>query len=107
MTSIATTLGKAVLARRTGRRCSKMSANASIAHQTGANNPGAPTTMTSPWTLPSVPATDQDQRFSLAGITGASFAFLDGSDYNAIEFNTFLTANLGALNHVSAGGHLF
>ncbi len=108
MTSIATTLGKAVLAAALAAAAA-MSANASIVYQTGANNPwGTNNNDVAMDTAFGAGNWTKTNAFSLAGITGASFAFLDGSDYNAIEFNTFLTANLGALeSYVSAGGHLF
>lgn len=45
--------------------------------------------------------------YNLAAITGAKFAFLDGSDSNANALSGFLSANIGALeSYVFNGGRL-
>lgn len=108
MTSIATTLGKTVLAAALAA-ATAMSAQAAAVYQTGTNAPWGVTTNEvamdtafgdTNWT--------RQSGFSLADITGASFAFLDGSDNAANELNSFLTANITALeSYVSAGGRLF
>lgn len=108
MTSIATTLGKTVLAAALAAAAA-MSAQAAAVYQTGANDPwGVSNNEVAMDTVFGDGNWTKSNGFSLAEITGASFAFLDGSDSAANELNAFLTSNIGALeSYVSAGGHLF
>ena len=84
-------------------------AAASIVYETGTNNPWSNTTndtaMNSAfgagnWT--------KKNGFDINLLSGATFAFLDGSDSSANEFSSFLTANSAAIDSfVSSGGRLF
>lgn len=84
-------------------------AAASIVYETGTSNPWGNTTNDTAmdsafgagnWT--------KKNGFDINLLSGATFAFLDGSNFSANEFSSFLTANSAAINSfVSGGGRLF
>lgn len=86
-----------------------LSAHAGYVYQSGPSNPWGNTTNDTAmdgafgagnWT--------RDTTYNLTNILGATAAFLDGSEFNADELNSFIQANQSALeNYVSSGGRLF
>lgn len=84
-------------------------ADAAIIYQTGTSNPWSNTTNNAAmdsafgagnWT--------GGNGFDIGAFTGASFVFLDGSDLNSLQLQTFLSTNTAAIsNYVSSGGRIF
>lgn len=80
-----------------------------IVYASGANNPwGTTSNDTAMNTAFGAGNWTRYNSYTTTLFSGADFVFLDGSDTNALEFSSFLSANTGAIaNFVSNGGRLF
>jgi len=81
----------------------------SVVYQTGTSNPwGNTTNDTAMNSAFGAGAWTKYNGFDLSAFTGASFVFLDGSDSNSLQLQSFLSANQAAVEgFVSGGGHIF
>ncbi|MEP6502662.1 MAG: PEP-CTERM sorting domain-containing protein [Betaproteobacteria bacterium] len=81
----------------------------SIVYQTGTNQPwGNTSNDTAMDSAFGAGAWTKYSGFDLSAFTGASFVFLDGSDSNSVQLQSFLSANQAAVeSFVSNGGHIF